>query len=158
MHPPSVDGYRVTRDVALPYVMPGTTTERHSIDDDLDLEGTTRKARFINFFHSLHASIVKDFTPLTQISLPTIRPLSNRSRPSPRPSAASKKDSSKHLNGEDSSSPSGDEDEEDEGDGDSSDEEQERMVKDLEQAEEMQENAREGAAGVDEGWRESQQD
>lgn len=120
--------------------MPGSAAEMerpHSVDDELEDEISTRKSRFFKFFHKLHAGIVKDFTPLTQLALPALRPLSRAgSRPSPRPSAASMME--RRPTDEDSSSPSGDEDEdEDDEDGASDEEEARHLTEQVEQAEAM---------------------
>ncbi|KAL8291362.1 hypothetical protein RQP46_002340 [Phenoliferia psychrophenolica] len=160
-HIGNVDGYRVTRDVPLPYIMPGATTERQPTDDDLEDETATRKTRLFKFIHTLHDGIVKDFTPLTQISLPTLRPMSDRSRPSPRPSAASRKAAARAANDGDSSAASADEEDDDEaGDGgsDSDADAERKMAEELDRAEEMQDAARDGVAGVVDGERDSQRD
>ncbi|KAI5475192.1 SPX and EXS domain containing protein [Pseudohyphozyma bogoriensis] len=77
-HIGNVDGYRVTRDVPLPYVMPGTTVERDLPDAELELDSRTRKERFFGFFHNLHTSISKDLASIPLPSLQTSHPPPSR--------------------------------------------------------------------------------
>ncbi|GAA5899437.1 hypothetical protein JCM6882_009116 [Rhodosporidiobolus microsporus] len=63
------DGFRVTRDVALPYVTASSPEASGSVPtDELDpssSEDLTRRQRTFAALHTLHASIVKNFRPLT---------------------------------------------------------------------------------------------
>ncbi|SCZ99268.1 BZ3500_MvSof-1268-A1-R1_Chr3-1g05915 [Microbotryum saponariae] len=68
-HCGNVDGYRVTRNVPLPYT-PAIMRPRDDQDDHDDLASPrTRKQVVFDFLHSLHRSIVDDFSPLANISL-----------------------------------------------------------------------------------------
>ncbi|KDE02489.1 hypothetical protein MVLG_06957 [Microbotryum lychnidis-dioicae p1A1 Lamole] len=68
-HCGNVDGYRVTRNVPLPYT-PATMRPRDHHDDHDDLASPrTRKQVIFDFLHSLHRSIVDNFSPLANISL-----------------------------------------------------------------------------------------
>lgn len=83
-HIGNVDGYRVTRNIPLPYVMPGTNVDpQHGLEEELEADSSTRKSRFFRFWHELHDGVVKDFSPLsniaTGISLPSIRGLGSPS-------------------------------------------------------------------------------
>ncbi|SCV74035.1 BQ2448_6467 [Microbotryum intermedium] len=68
-HCGNVDGYRVTRNVPLPYT-PAIMRPRDDQDDQDDLATPrTRKQVVFDFLHGLHRSIVDDFSPLANISL-----------------------------------------------------------------------------------------
>ncbi|KAK4704706.1 hypothetical protein P7C70_g1494, partial [Phenoliferia sp. Uapishka_3] len=143
-HIGNVDGYRVTRDVPLPYVTPGSINSNvgpHTIDDEIEDESSTTKTRFFKFFHSLHDGIVKDFSPLTRIQLPT---LTTR----PRATSVGKKDYSKKRGGQDSSSPSDDEEAARSG---GSDDDDGGLSDEMNHAEQMQKSATDGLATGGEG-------
>lgn len=63
------DGYRVTRDVPLPYVSanspeaPGRSAVDDEDDDGPD-SGLSRKARFFKRVHAVHRNVVENFEPL----------------------------------------------------------------------------------------------
>ncbi|BGP16090.1 hypothetical protein JCM10213_007531 [Rhodosporidiobolus nylandii] len=60
------DGYRVTRDVALPYVTASSPEATGALVDDPD-EDHTRRQRFFGSLHALHSAILKNFRPLTRV-------------------------------------------------------------------------------------------
>lgn len=81
-HTGNVDGYRVTRDVPLPYVTPRDAGNADVYDgnDDL-LDGAqkqsaagpqTARQRFFGFFHGVHKQVVDEFRPLASIRLPSL--------------------------------------------------------------------------------------
>lgn len=66
--PPSPQGYRVTRNVPLPYVTASASANSGREDDDEELPQSWR-ARTFAFLHQLHRGLVKDFAPLANIHL-----------------------------------------------------------------------------------------
>lgn len=76
------DGFRVTREVGLPYVTAsspeasGGLVDNGTSDED---EHLTHRQRFFKFFHTLHASVAKNFQPVVDaITSPPIIPLGRR--------------------------------------------------------------------------------
>ena len=95
----SVDGYRVTRNVPLPYVMPGSTVSRPVEDEDMQ----TRQARVLSFFSNLSEGLVKNFRPITKATM--IPALRTRTLPSRSRSMSVKKPIEEAEVVEDSSAP-----------------------------------------------------
>lgn len=85
------DGYRVTRDVPLPYVSSASPeASGHGADENDDeddsLEGATSlRARFFRSAHSLHRSLVDNLAPVIDtIFSPTVLALGRREDPAAR--------------------------------------------------------------------------
>lgn len=85
--------------------MPGASL--HDLKDDGEPDTRSRKERFFDFIHTLHASVVKDFAPL--VNLQVLRP-----RPHPHRTHSNTKKISKVATN-DSSSAASDDGEGDEG-------------------------------------------
>jgi hypothetical protein len=71
-HIGNVDGYRVTRNVPLPYIIPGASNGNIEKPDQDAGEGVTLRQKVFTFFHRLHEDLVKDFVPLTNLSIPFV--------------------------------------------------------------------------------------
>ncbi|KAL8281446.1 hypothetical protein RQP46_006130 [Phenoliferia psychrophenolica] len=67
-HIGNVDGYRVTRNVPLPYVLPGSTVNRLFEPDT-----ASRKARLSSFVHNLFDGLAKNFRPIAHAAIPVLR-------------------------------------------------------------------------------------
>ncbi|KAM0746346.1 EXS-domain-containing protein [Meredithblackwellia eburnea MCA 4105] len=117
-HIGNVDGYRVTRDVPLPYVIPEAPAERQdNLEEEIDRESSTRKSRFFSTLHRWHKGIVQDFAPITNMSLPILRSGSITADNSPQFPSTRRKDYSKRQtstkHGHDSSTPASEDDDDD---------------------------------------------
>lgn len=64
-----LQGYRVTRNVPLPYTTTPSAAALPHDDDGLEEAPGAFKARTFAFFHNLHRGLVKDFAPLASIHL-----------------------------------------------------------------------------------------
>lgn len=80
---PSVDGYRITRDIALPYTDLYELRPAPNVSDDRD--DRPRAQRFFAFCHDLHRSLVQNLAPLIDFdwsSLVKVRQGKRARRPS----------------------------------------------------------------------------
>ncbi|KAG0659046.1 hypothetical protein C6P46_005342 [Rhodotorula mucilaginosa] len=113
------DGYRVTRDVPLPYVSAASPEASgqgadENDDDEDPLEGATSlRARFFRSAHALHRSLVDNLSPVVDaIFSPTVLALGRREDPAARERREVEHQQRRRRRAEDNSS-----DEEDERDG-----------------------------------------
>lgn len=73
-HTGNVDGYRVTRDVPLPYLTPRDASKQEALEGDgpdYPNGPTTLRKRIFGFLHRMHREVTDELRPLGSIRLPS---------------------------------------------------------------------------------------